>query len=83
MNANHLTICKFKSKDDPNFDLVASALKDMANEITVTASSASHYESTEPLLCLEYSDRPTGRVLGQDGSGAEQPLVAVAEEAER
>lgn len=40
MNANHLTICMFKSKDDTNFDLVASVLRSMASKVTDSISSA-------------------------------------------
>lgn len=95
MNANHLTICKFKNKDDPNFDLVASVLRSMANKITDSSSSAPQsggpnvspsapqYESTIAPLRLEYSDRPIGRVLGQVGPGGEQLLDADAEESGR
>ena len=95
MNADHLTVYKFTSKEDPNFELVVNVLRSMANKMTATDSSAPQsggskvnspaFPKKTPScpLSLEYNDRPMGRVLGQAAPEEEQLLDPDAEESER
>lgn len=64
MNADHRNICKFRSRDDPNYQLLRNALHTAVDMIRA-ASGGDRTQELEDLAHMDLSEGPSINIISQ------------------